>query len=105
MTLAGRFSSLYSRGPKCALIEDAEQLARFMQYVDGNVASEVGDLVDWPGAFWARRYTAIVVSDEDAAQVDRFRYILSHGVKENLVERVLDWPGRFPADTCWRRYI
>jgi hypothetical protein len=34
-----------------------------------------------------------VVSDEEAAQVERFRYILSHGVKENLVERVLDWPG------------
>jgi hypothetical protein len=50
-------------------------------------------LVDWSGPFWARRYTAIVVSDEEAAQVDRFRYILSHGVKESLVERVLDWPG------------
>jgi hypothetical protein len=74
-------------------VEDAEQLSRFMQYVDGNVAREVGDLVDWSGPFWARRYAAIVVSDEEAAQVDRFRYILSHGVKENLVERVLDWPG------------
>jgi hypothetical protein len=74
-------------------VDDAEQLARFMQYVDGNVAREVGDLVDWSGPFWARRYTAIVVSDEEASQVERFRYILSHGVKENLVERVLDWPG------------
>jgi hypothetical protein len=34
-----------------------------------------------------------VVSDEEKAQVDRLRYILAHGVKENLVERVLDWPG------------
>jgi hypothetical protein len=74
-------------------VDDAEQLARFMQYVDGNIAREVGDLVDWPGTFWARRYTPIVVSDEEAVQVERFRYILSHGVKENLVERVLDWPG------------
>jgi hypothetical protein len=49
--------------------------------------------VDWSGPFWARWYTAIVVSDEEAAQVNRFRYILSHGVKKNLVERVLDWPG------------
>jgi hypothetical protein len=37
--------------------------------------------------------SAIVVSDEEAAQVGRLRYILAHGVKENLVERVLDWPG------------
>jgi hypothetical protein len=43
--------------------------------------------------FWSRRYSSIVVSDEEKAQVERFRYILSHGVKENLVERVLDWPG------------
>jgi hypothetical protein len=74
-------------------VHDAEQLARFMQYVDSNVAREVGDLVGWSGPFWARRYSAIVVSEEESAQVDRFRYILSHGVKENLVERVLDWPG------------
>ena len=25
--------------------------------------------------------------------MDRLRYILAHGPKENLVERVLDWPG------------
>ena len=64
-----------------------------MQYVDSNVAREVGGLVGWSGPFWARRYSAIVVSEEESAQVDRFRYILAHGVKENLVERVLDWPG------------
>lgn len=74
-------------------VEDAEQLARFMQYANGNMAREVGDLVDWSGTFWARRYSAILVSDEEAAQVERLRYILAHGVKENLVERVLDWPG------------
>jgi REP element-mobilizing transposase RayT len=74
-------------------VDDAEQLARFMQHVDGNIAREVGDLVGWSGTFWARRYSAIPVSDEEAAQVERLRYILAHGVKENLVERVLDWPG------------
>ncbi|MES1243034.1 MAG: hypothetical protein ABUT39_15575 [Acidobacteriota bacterium] len=40
-----------------------------------------------------------MVSDEEAAQVERFRYVLSHGVKENLVERVLDWPGVHAART------
>jgi hypothetical protein len=74
-------------------INDAEQLALFMQYVDSNVAREVGDLVGWSGPFWSRRYSAIVVSNEEEAQVGRLRYILAHGVKENLVERVLDWPG------------
>ena len=74
-------------------VDDAEQLARFMQYVDGNLAREVGDLVGWSGTFWARRYSAILISDEEAAQVERLRYILAHGVKEHLVERVVDWPG------------
>ncbi len=64
-----------------------------MQYVDSNIAREVGALVEWRGPFWARRYSAIVVSNEEEAQVSRLRYILAHGVKENLVERVLDWPG------------
>ena len=74
-------------------VDDADQLARFMQYVDSNVAREVGKLIGWPGPFWARRYSAIVVSDEETVQVSRMRYILAHGVKENLVERVLEWPG------------
>jgi hypothetical protein len=25
--------------------------------------------------------------------VGRLRYLLAHGVKENLVERAVDWPG------------
>jgi hypothetical protein len=80
-------------------VDDAEQLARFMQHVDGNIAREVGALVEWKGPFWARRYTSIVVSDEESAQVERLRYILAHGVKENLVERVLDWPGVHAAQS------
>jgi hypothetical protein len=48
---------------------------------------EIGrkDMHDWPGAMWSRRYQPIVVSDEEAAQVERLRYHLAHGVKECLV--------------------
>lgn len=74
-------------------VEDAEQLARFMQYVNRKIGYEVGRLVKWRHGLWARRYTAIVVSEEEKAQAGRLRYLLAHGVKENLVERVLDWPG------------
>jgi hypothetical protein len=80
----------------------AMKSARFMQYTDSNVAREVGDLVGWSGPFWARRYSAIMVSDEERAQVDRLRYILAQGVKENLVKRVLDWPGVHTAGLSWR---
>jgi hypothetical protein len=41
----------------------------------------------------SRRYQAIVVSNEEAARIARLKYVLSHGVKENLVERLRDWPG------------
>jgi hypothetical protein len=34
-----------------------------------------------------------VVTDEDAAQIERLAYVLSQSVKENLVERVCQWPG------------
>jgi hypothetical protein len=34
-----------------------------------------------------------VISSEPAAQTERLRYVLAHGVKEGLVEKVTDWPG------------
>jgi hypothetical protein len=64
-----------------------------MRYVNSNLARKVGRLVGWRDKIWSRRYQAIVVSPEDAAQIERLRYILSHGVKENLVEAVNQWPG------------
>ena len=62
-------------------VDDAEQLARFMDYVNSKIAREVADLVDWPDKVWARRYQSIPISNEEKAQVARLRYGLSHGVK------------------------
>jgi hypothetical protein len=64
-----------------------------MEYLNGNLAREAGHMVGWREKFWGRRYRSIEVSDEEAAQVGRLRYILSHGPKENLVLRCRDWPG------------
>jgi hypothetical protein len=55
--------------------------------------SEAGRLAHWREKFWSRRYQAIPVSEEEAAQVERLRYILAHGCKEAFVERLRDWPG------------
>ena len=74
-------------------VQDALQLSRFMQYVDGNIARKLGKLVDWPHGLWSKRYQAILVSDEEKAQVARLNYLLSHGVKEGLVGRPSEWPG------------
>lgn len=77
---------------------DAEQLALFMGYVNGNLAKEAGRLHGWRERFWGRRYQAIVVSDEETAQVARLRYVLENGCKENLVRRPADWPGVHTVD-------
>jgi hypothetical protein len=72
---------------------DAQQLAKFMCFVNSNIAREMGRLVGWRERFWSGRYHAIVISDEDEAQLGRLRYLLSQGVKEHLVAHPLDWPG------------
>lgn len=72
---------------------DARELAAFMRYVLSKLAIEAGRRHRWRGPLFQRRYQAILVSDEDRAQVQRLRYLLAHGVKENLVATVADWPG------------
>jgi REP element-mobilizing transposase RayT len=70
----------------------AQHLARFMQFVNANIAKEVARLHDWPERVWSRRYRSIPVVDDAAAHA-RIRYQLSHGAKEGLVSGAGDWPG------------
>ncbi|MEO8197649.1 MAG: transposase [Thermoanaerobaculia bacterium] len=74
-------------------VADTAQLAAFMGYLNSNLAREAGRLAHWREKFWGRRYQAILVSDEEAAQVGRLAYILAQGAKEGLVASPLDWPG------------
>ncbi len=75
------------------VVHDQQQLSRFMQHFQGNMSREVGRLIGWRGPLWSRRYDGIVVSDEPKVQWGRLRYLVKHGVKENLVESPLEWPG------------
>ena len=77
--------------------DDARQLAQFLGFVNGNIAREVNRFHDRTGHVWGRRFRAIPVSDEEAAQVGRLRYLLAHGVKEGIVRRVRDWTGASSA--------
>lgn len=70
----------------------AHQLARFMQFVNANIAKEAARLHDWPERVWSRRYRAIPVVDEQAVHA-RLRYLLAHGAKEGLVAAAGSWPG------------
>jgi len=76
-----------------AVVEDARQIAGFMRDVNSKLAREVSRLTGWQGHVFERRYDMAVVTEEEGAQVGRLAYILAHGVKEDLVERVRDWPG------------
>ena len=73
-------------------VPDAATMASFMRLVNQQISIEIGHLHDWTGPMWEDRYHAIPIDDE-ASQISRLAYGLSNGVKENLVERVRDWPG------------
>jgi REP element-mobilizing transposase RayT len=76
-----------------AVVEDARQIAGFMRDFKSKLAREVNRLTRWQGPVFARRYDMAVVTEEEGAQIERLAYILSNGVKEDLVEHVRDWPG------------
>lgn len=82
--------------------QDAKQLARFMGFVNGEIAREINRWTGWGAKFWARPFDAILVSDEPTAQLARFRYLVSHGVKEGLVARPEEWIGVHGID-AWLR--
>jgi REP element-mobilizing transposase RayT len=74
-------------------VKTAKRLSEFAGYFNSNLAREMGRLTGWTGKVWEKRYQAIPISDEEEAQVARLKYVLSHGVKENLVARLREWPG------------
>ena len=75
------------------MAENAHQISGFMRDFKSKLAREINRLTDWQGPVFARRYDMAVVTEEEGAQIERLAYILSNGVKEDLVEHVRDWPG------------
>ena len=74
-------------------VENHQRLSQFMAHLNGNLAKEISRLTGFKEKVWGRRFDPVLVSDEPAAQIGRLKYLLSQGVKEDLVENVLDWPG------------
>ena len=54
-------------------VKDVHRLARFMGNFNSKLAREVSRLTGWSGKIWERRYQAIVISEEERAQVERLR--------------------------------
>ncbi len=101
MSIVG-ISVLSSHAHVLVVPEDAEQMSAFMRHVGRNISDEIGRLHDWPGKMQERRYRAIQVSNEEEDQVGRLRYLLAAGVKEQLVERAIEWPGVHSARALTR---
>ena len=77
-----------------ALVSSTDGASRslFFQYVNHRISFEAGRLHGWKGGIFCRPARPIAcVTHED--QLHRFRYLRSHGVKENLVARAAEWPG------------
>jgi REP element-mobilizing transposase RayT len=74
-------------------IDSVQQIADYMEYAGSNLAREINRLTGWKGPVFDRRYTMIPVSNEEPAHVEVLKYVLGHGVKEGLVERIVQWPG------------
>ncbi len=77
---------------------DADHLAGFMRDVQSQIAKEIGRLHEWEHRFWGRRYDAIPIADEEAAQVARLAYLASQSAKEFLVAEISQWPGIHAAN-------
>lgn len=65
------FTCLSNHFHALLLPEDAEELSRFMGFVERCLSREVGRLHDWRGSMWADRYHTAIVSGEPEVQVAR----------------------------------
>lgn len=73
--------------------DDSAQMSKFVQFLNCNITTRLNKINERTGTTWGHRYNGIDVTADEATQVWRLRYLLAHGVKENLVARVDDWPG------------
>ena len=84
------------------LFDTVETMADVFEYINGLLAKKVaGKIHGWKARTWSRRYRHTEVLDE-AAMVDRTRYVLMQGVRHNLVAWPWEWPG--PSSVRARLY-
>ena len=71
---------------------DSREISLFVGFIKREISRRLGQEYNFDGAFWHSRFTSTGLPTPDS-QVDCLRYILSQGVKEDLVARPQDWPG------------
>lgn len=74
-----------------------EQQRDFFRLANSQISLEAGKRVGWKGGIFKERYSSAIVSEEPEAQRERFKYLMSQGVKEGLVKTPEQWPGAHAA--------
>jgi REP element-mobilizing transposase RayT len=69
-----------------------DEVSGFVGFIKREISRRLGQRYKLPGTFWHQRYVATALPTEES-QVKCLKYILSQGVKEDLVERPEHWPG------------
>ncbi len=70
----------------------AEDFAKFMGYINGQIAVDVNRFLGRKHQLWSRRYSAAQVLDE-AAELQMLGYLLANPQNAGIAESVEDWPG------------
>ncbi len=88
------FASAFMSNHMHLMLQGAShEVPNFVGFIKREISRRWGgnENVRWPGTMW-HEYLATALPTEQS-QEKCFEYILSQGVKENLVERPQDWPG------------
>jgi len=72
------------------------EIPQFVGFIKGEISRRLGQRIGWDGPMWDGRFLATALPTPDA-ELSCLEYILSHGVKENLVARSTQWPGLHAA--------
>jgi REP element-mobilizing transposase RayT len=70
----------------------SDEVSCFVGFIKREISRRLGQRYKLPGSFWHQRFVATALPTEEST-VKCLKYILSQGVKEDLVERPEHWPG------------
>jgi REP element-mobilizing transposase RayT len=71
---------------------DSRHISAFVGFIKREISRRLGQLYSIEGSIWAGRFISTALPTPES-QVACLRYILSQGVKENLVAHPCQWPG------------
>lgn len=70
----------------------SKHVSAFTGYIKQEISRRLGQRYKLRGTFWDGRFSAVALPTPESRR-DSLRYILSQGVKEDLVESPREWPG------------